>query len=670
MKKTFQVCAGATIVALAGQAFGQITVDGKIGPGEAALYGAPRWVQNVPTSFGDNFPAGGCAESNIGNPGAVATGIEIQIPLTDIGNPAGTIRLIAAYGNGGHSAFTNQFLPGLPGPGAAALGNARAVDLSVITGTRFVTVTASAGVTPTVDGTKDGGYGAALALQTTRSSAGDDTDASNATATGSELDGLYAVIRGGKLCIMLTGNMKSDFGAKIELFIDTGAAGGLGQLIQGATLPNIDFGALQNMQGNATNPGIKFPTGFKLTHYMTFGCGGPSTYYPNIADVVNNTGSFLGCNAAGNGSGVLSGCGAAPAIQVALDNGNTVGVGATCPPVNGDPDIATGSELDNLYAYIDRPNNRLYLMIGGNLETSFNKVDLFFDVAPGGQNILRGDNVDIDFNGLNHMGANGTDAGLTFDSGFSPDYWMTITNGNNPVENYSNAAVIRTDGPRVGFNGEAYDYGAYNGGLKSSNNPIQYNGTNIDAQSGFAGHIFTNFAPRAASESVVLNPAAPVGTPGLLRVAINNSNIGGVTDMAADYAAAAGVTKGFELSLDLTELGWDGISAIKIAGMINNDPHDYTSNQVIGGLPNGSADLGLTPAINFANIGGFQYVDLSGCPADFNGDTAVDFFDYDDFVTCFEGGACPPGKTADFNGDTAVDFFDYDDFVVAFETPC
>ncbi len=58
------------------------------------------------------------------------------------------------------------------------------------------------------------------------------------------------------------------------------------------------------------------------------------------------------------------------------------------------------------------------------------------------------------------------------------------------------------------------------------------------------------------------------------------------------------------------------------------------------------------------------------CPADFNGDTAVDFFDYDDFVTCFEGGTCPPGTTADFNNDTAVDFFDYDDFVMAFEAGC
>jgi hypothetical protein len=58
------------------------------------------------------------------------------------------------------------------------------------------------------------------------------------------------------------------------------------------------------------------------------------------------------------------------------------------------------------------------------------------------------------------------------------------------------------------------------------------------------------------------------------------------------------------------------------------------------------------------------------CPADFNGDLSVDFFDYDDFVACFEGRACPPGATADFNHDLSVDFFDYDDFVLAFEGGC
>lgn len=61
---------------------------------------------------------------------------------------------------------------------------------------------------------------------------------------------------------------------------------------------------------------------------------------------------------------------------------------------------------------------------------------------------------------------------------------------------------------------------------------------------------------------------------------------------------------------------------------------------------------------------------VAGCTADFNADGFLDFFDYDDFVDCFETGNCPDGQTADFNGDAFVDFFDYDDFVNAFETGC
>jgi hypothetical protein len=56
-----------------------------------------------------------------------------------------------------------------------------------------------------------------------------------------------------------------------------------------------------------------------------------------------------------------------------------------------------------------------------------------------------------------------------------------------------------------------------------------------------------------------------------------------------------------------------------------------------------------------------------GCPsADFNGDGFTDFFDYDDYVACFEG-AGAPGCNADFNGDGFIDFFDYDAYVFAFE---
>ncbi len=58
------------------------------------------------------------------------------------------------------------------------------------------------------------------------------------------------------------------------------------------------------------------------------------------------------------------------------------------------------------------------------------------------------------------------------------------------------------------------------------------------------------------------------------------------------------------------------------------------------------------------------------CVADFNQDRTVDFFDYDDFIKCFEGYECPGDRDADFNLDGSVDFFDYDDFVIAFEAGC
>ncbi len=54
------------------------------------------------------------------------------------------------------------------------------------------------------------------------------------------------------------------------------------------------------------------------------------------------------------------------------------------------------------------------------------------------------------------------------------------------------------------------------------------------------------------------------------------------------------------------------------------------------------------------------------CPADFNEDGSVDFFDYLDFVDAFSANL--PG--ADFNSDSAIDFFDYLDFVDAFSIGC
>ena len=59
-----------------------------------------------------------------------------------------------------------------------------------------------------------------------------------------------------------------------------------------------------------------------------------------------------------------------------------------------------------------------------------------------------------------------------------------------------------------------------------------------------------------------------------------------------------------------------------------------------------------------------------GCLADFNRDGFVDFFDYLNYVSCFEGDGCGPGNDADANNDGFIDFFDYIEFVEAFETGC
>ncbi|XVJ59532.1 MAG: hypothetical protein HEQ23_09040 [Tepidisphaera sp.] len=57
------------------------------------------------------------------------------------------------------------------------------------------------------------------------------------------------------------------------------------------------------------------------------------------------------------------------------------------------------------------------------------------------------------------------------------------------------------------------------------------------------------------------------------------------------------------------------------------------------------------------------------CRADFNADGFLDFFDYLEFVECFETGVCG-GNSGDFNRDGFVDFFDYADFVALFESGC
>ncbi|MEX2169901.1 MAG: hypothetical protein WD851_11370 [Pirellulales bacterium] len=107
----------------------------------------------------------------------------------------------------------------------------------------------------------------------------------------------------------------------------------------------------------------------------------------------------------------------------------------------GDSLIAFGSEIDQVFATVF--GDRLYVLVTGNLESNFNKLEIFVDSVTGGHNTLVGANlpkgVDPFSNGgfqnipagnnPNNNGALQAMNGLTFDAGFNADYYLTFTHG-------------------------------------------------------------------------------------------------------------------------------------------------------------------------------------------------------------------------------------------------
>lgn len=105
----------------------------------------------------------------------------------------------------------------------------------------------------------------------------------------------------------------------------------------------------------------------------------------------------------------------------------------------------------------------------------------------------------------------------------------------------------------------------------------------------------------------------------------------------------------------------------------NGDPIPSTQRTFVSGL--GGAEGGvrdpLTGNFLFSTFGGGNRVLVvegfnRDCRANVNGDCAVDFFDYLDFVALFAAN----DPAADYNSDGVVDFFDYLDFVADFASGC
>lgn len=270
------------------------------------------------------------------------------------------------------------------------------------------------------------------------------------------------------------------------------------------------------------------------------------------------------------------------------------------------------SELNAFYFSFDAASNRMNIMLTGNIESNDNKVVLFLDTRPGGQNTLRSDNPSVNFNQLNLRygqqqfqtlgvfnptgGPNGnglTGPGFTFDAGFEADYFLSFNRTNdNGGTLYSDYAELRTNGGGVG---------------------------------GFLGSVS---APNLGQGQGTIG-----GTGGLpsIDIGYNDTNAAGVVGGtgAADQTAAAAVTQGLEFSIDIG--AFDITSGFKIVAFVNGAAHDYVSNQILPGFtapqsnlgsdgngnyvslgtnPDGSDRRGTSAFINLNNFAGNQYLNV------------------------------------------------------------
>ena len=228
------------------------------------------------------------------------------------------------------------------------------------------------------------------------------------------------------------------------------------------------------------------------------------------------------------------------------------------------------SEMNAGYASIS--GGRLYLMLTGNIQDTFNKLEIFIDSKVGGQAV---------FDSSGNDDSNRMD-GLVFDAGFTADYHLIARRGN--------------------FGGPRFDFDFADLAAQSA--------------SGYFD-IFTsgdNFGSGSTGTGVNALP---------IDVAYDGSNSAGVTGGTgpADQTAAAAVTTGLELSIALSDLGYIGGPLHVMVGQ-NGDGHHFWSNQFLGGLP---INLGNdnTPPLDpgTSNLGG----DGAG---NFTGEGAVNMNDY------------------------------------------
>jgi hypothetical protein len=220
------------------------------------------------------------------------------------------------------------------------------------------------------------------------------------------------------------------------------------------------------------------------------------------------------------------------------------------------------SEWDAGYGLIE--GGKLYLMLTGNVQDNFNKLEIFIDSKAGGQSVF-------DSSGNDDAGRMD---GLVFDAGFTADYHIIARRG--------------TDG----FN-DKFDLDFANLGAQSA--------------SGYFDFMSGGGKDGTGTTGTGVNSVA-------IQVGYDNSNVAGIGDdpnLAADQVAAAAVLTGLELGIDLGDLGYTG-GPIRVMVGQNGDGHHYWSNQFLGGLPAPQGNLGGDEAGNFTGEGAIDMTHFAG----------------------------------------------------------
>jgi hypothetical protein len=232
---------------------------------------------------------------------------------------------------------------------------------------------------------------------------------------------------------------------------------------------------------------------------------------------------------------------------------------------------SAGSQLDAAYGYIS--DGTLYLFFSGNLTfwlqleggiTHWLPLDLFIDSGAGGQHQLVATNptIDSDYD-MTKM------TGLTFDSGFAPDYWLSFGGNSGYPLTYLHAYFAELP---AGGGGS----GAYLGQTQPGPPGVLSGGTN----------------------------------PNGIQVTLDDSNqLGDGSGCGA--ASSPSVSTGIEWAIPLAAIG-NPTGCVRVCAFVSSRDHSSISNQVMGPIPPGACSLTPAAATDFSGVPGDQF--FSVCP--------------------------------------------------------